>query len=118
MQPAVSPSLTKERIREMKHSDLPALYALISEKQNAKDLSFVLENLGFLPKDFDISPLKRLLYHANSNIRLLAIKNVGKLAKPEDISELFEKARHDDDTTVRREAVSALGRMRNEENIL
>lgn len=109
--------LTKDRIRELKQTNLSELYSLIREKQNGKDLIFVLENLGFLPKDFDVSIITPLLYHPNNTVRLLAVKNLGKLAKPEHVPEIFEKAKHDDDSIVRREAVSSIGRMRRKENI-
>lgn len=109
--------VTKERIRELKQSNLPELYSLIREKQNGKELVFVLENLGFLPNDFDVSVITPLLYHPNNTVRLLAVKNLGKLAKPEHLPEMFERAKHDDDSIVRREAVSSIGRMRSRENI-
>jgi DNA modification methylase len=109
--------ITKERIRELKQTNLSELYSLIREKQNGKELVFLLENLGFLPKDFDISVITPLLYHPNNTVRLLAVKNLGKLAKPEHLPEIFEKAKHDDDSIVRREAVSSIGRMRSKENI-
>lgn len=90
---------------------------MIREKKNGKDLVFVLENLGYLPKDFDASVLTPLLYHPNDTVRLLAVKNLGKVAKDEHLPELFEKAKNDLDTIVRREAVSSIGRMRKKQNI-
>jgi hypothetical protein len=51
--------LTKERIRELKQTNLSELYALIRERQNSKDLGFVLENLGFLPNNFDIGVYRK-----------------------------------------------------------
>lgn len=109
--------LTKERIRELKQTNLPELYSLISRKQNGKDLVFVLDNLGYLPENFDVSVITPLLYHPNNTVRLLAVKNLGKLARPEHVAQIFEKAKHDEDSIVRREAVSSIGRMRSKENI-
>jgi DNA modification methylase len=58
-----------------------------------------------------------LLHNSNENIRALAVKNLAKL---EDIALLLEyvnMAKEDKSTTVRREAVSAIGRLRNQKAI-
>jgi len=49
-----------------------------------------LENLGYLPKDFDGNFLNQFLNHANNQIRLLAVKNIAKLGKEEFLPELYK----------------------------
>jgi DNA modification methylase len=68
--------------------------------------------MGRLPKHFDGSWLIGLLNSKNSNVRFLAVKNIGKLADESYLTALKKIAGNDADTNVRREAVSAIGRMR------
>src|SRR3989338_3356747 len=93
--------------------------ALLSFMQNQNDgtIVYVLEKLGRLENDYSREPLLNLLNRDNENIRTLAIKN---LAKIEDISLLpiFTKyANSDESTEVRRESVSAIGRLRSDKAI-
>lgn len=72
-----------------------------------------LDKLGRLPSEFDRKPLLDLLNHENDKIRYLVIKNLAKL---EDINLLeiyLDVIEHDSSSSVRREAVSAIGRLRN-----
>ncbi|GMO42569.1 MAG: hypothetical protein Ta2F_18460 [Termitinemataceae bacterium] len=102
--------MTKERVRELKHQDIGAF--LHENKTNYACLQTILENLGRLPASFDGNWLIELLDSENCGIRLLAVKNLGKL-KNDNLLVLFEKvANTDSDTNVRREAVSAIGRLR------
>ena len=87
------------------------------ETKNDGSIVYVLENLGRLENGDNKEPLLKLLDNQNENIRLLAIKNLAKIG---DISflEIFLKfAKKDESTEVRREAVSAIGRLRNEKAI-
>ncbi len=70
-----------------------------------------------MPATFDYSWLASLLNHKNENVRLLAVKNIAKQASISNINLLFSLINKDDSTMVRREAVSAIGRMRTEEII-
>jgi DNA modification methylase len=87
--------------------------ALILENRN--NISFVtgiLEHIGHLPSDFDGECLGELLNSDSSTIRYLAVKNIGKLKNDAFLVPLAKIAKDDPDTNVRREAVSAIGRMR------
>src|SRR3989344_6313283 len=87
------------------------------ETKNDSSIVYVLENLGRLENGHGKKPLLKLLDNTNENIRLLAIKNLAKIG---DVSllEIFLKfAQQDESTEVRRESVSAIGRLRNEKAI-
>ena len=75
-------------------------------------IKFVLQNLGRLPSDFDRGPLLSLLKHAHPDIRLLAVKNLGKLKDTALLDAVAEFANREANTLARREAVSTIGRMR------
>ena len=80
-------------------------------------LLFVLDNLGKLPAGFDGEVFRPLLSHPNAKVRMLTVKNVGKLKDESFLEELVTFARNETDTHARREAVSAIGRMRSEKAI-
>jgi DNA modification methylase len=104
---------TKEHIRELKSQGNGAILHFVSDIKESNKILFLLENLGYLPKDFDGSWLLNYLYNKNSQVRFWAVKNLGKLNDENYLQALSEVAKKDSDTTVRREAVSSLGRMRN-----
>jgi DNA modification methylase len=83
-------------------------------KNNNGGLVRFLDRLGKLPSNFDKKPLIKLLKNENDKVRALVIKNLAKLS---DISllELYTRIlKSESSSTVRREAVSAIGRLRNE----
>jgi DNA modification methylase len=102
--------LTKERVRELKHQDIGAF--LQENTVNNAHIQIILENLGRLPATFDGSWLINLLDNESSSIRFLAVKNLGKLKNDSFLMALNKVATSDSDTNVRREAVSAIGRLR------
>jgi DNA modification methylase len=104
--------LTKEYIKELKNNGNGAIGHLVKDYQDSGSLTFILENLGQLPKDFDGGFLPELLKHKNSTVRLWVIKTIGKLGVEEYLPMLRHTAFNDTDTNVRREAVSSIGRMR------
>jgi len=106
--------LTKEYISQVKSQGNGAMTSFINSIiKNEKNILFVLNNLGRLPADFDDSWLKTLLSSKNDKIRLNAIKNIGKKSSISNLSILYKIAVNDPSTTIRREAVSSIGRMRN-----
>jgi DNA modification methylase len=109
--------LTKEYINELKTNGNGALTKTIEGLKDTTSLSYFLENLGFLPESFDGSILLPFINHESSNIRFWIVKNLGKLGDAKYIGPLSKIAKEDSDSMVRREAVSSLGRMRNEKNI-
>lgn len=90
---------------------------LLTRYADESTLRGLLERLGRIPPDFPREPLLNLLLHPNPAIRTLAIKNLAKLKDPSLRFRLFRIAQEDEDSFVRREAVSALGRMRQPEVI-
>ncbi len=107
--------LTKEHIKELKLHGNGALTSLVEKhKNNSGDLIFILENLGYLPTSFDSNWLISLLENKNEQVRFWTVKNIGKLNSDEYLNKLKEIAIKDISTTVKREAVSSIGRMRNE----
>lgn len=106
--------LTKEYINQLKAKDLPKLYQLLQKANENGEAVFVLENLGYLPKGFNGDVLLPFLEKDNPQIRLGAVKNLGKLADFVYLNVLFKVAKEDSNSAVRREAVSSIGRMRNQ----
>ena len=102
--------MTTVKDTQVKYQNL-ASKVLENRANNAYVLN-ILENLGRLPHDFDGNWLLKLLDNESSTIRFLAVKNLGKLKNDAFLVFLTQVAKNDPDTNVRREAVSAIGRMR------
>ena len=109
--------LTKEYISEIKTQGNGAMQALVNSNNDNKSILFILENLGYLPDDFDDSWIQKLLLSRNNKIRLSAIKNIGKIKDNANLDTLFQIARSDPSTNIRQEAVSSIGRMRDRKTI-
>lgn len=108
-------TLKKEYIEELK-SDVKKLYSFVKTENNGR-LFFVLNKLGKLPNNFDDAPLLYLINHRDAKIRYLAIKNLAKLGKF-SLFPVFKKVIANDlSADVRREATSAVGRLRNPKTI-
>ncbi len=108
--------LTKELITELKNKGNGDLGYLVDKQQDNQSILFILENLGYIPKNFDGGFLFALLLHPYSKIRFLAAKNIAKINKVEYLEKLFQVFENEQDTSVKREIVSAIGRLRKEEN--
>lgn len=76
-----------------------------------------LEHLGRLSRDFDGRSLYPLLSYPNENVRILAVKTLGKLQSLSYLPILIDIVRQDRSTLVKREAVSSIGRLRTQETI-
>jgi DNA modification methylase len=109
--------LTKEYISKVKSNGNGDLKALVHQKNDDKSILFILENLGYLPKDLDESWVVELLNNQHKKIRLNAVKTLGKVKNDRYISKLLNIAKNDDVTEIRREAVSSIGRMRSKKAI-
>ena len=79
------------------------------------DLYKLLNKLGKLPENFDEKPLLSLLNHQSDKVRFLVVKNLAKLSKFSLIETYIELINSDDSSSVRREATSAIGRIRSSE---
>jgi len=104
--------ITKDHLQELKEEKLNDLYLVLTESKDNREIMFILENLGYLPEKFNGDVFTPFIHHTNDNIRYWAVKNIGKIANPKIIEQLYEVACNDRDSMVRREAVSSIGRMR------
>jgi HEAT repeat protein len=108
--------ITKAYITELKHSGNGDIAKLIKSQRDVRTINNILESLGQLPVDFESDFLYELLDHQHAQVRLNAVKNIGKLngkSKSIKLHELYEK---ETDTSVRREIISSIGRQRKIEN--
>lgn len=78
-----------------------------------KELTY-LKSLGKLSSDFDSAYLVELSKHNNQDVRCLAIKNLGKLKDLSYLNLFIDVYKNDKSTIVKREAVSSVGRLKNE----
>lgn len=86
------------------------------KKAPSGKLREALENIGRVDKSRNLDSLKELLGHETFSVRVLAIKNLAK-AKDDSMTPLFIQAyESDENSAVRREAISAIGRQRRIEN--
>lgn len=104
--------LTKAYITELKHRKNSDIAFLVSTQHDVGTIVFILESLGQLPADFHADFLYNLLSHNHAQVRLNAVKNIGKLNGKSDTKPLLALYQHETDTGVRREIVSAIGRQR------
>jgi len=102
-------------INSLKEDGDKLLYFVRSETNGS--LTKVLEKLGRLPENFDKRALYHLLNNESSKVRVLAIKNLAKLSDINLLNNFVEIIKSDTSTEVRREAASAIGRMRDEKTI-
>ena len=110
--------LTKAFIEERKlANDTQFFIKNLVLTNNEQPLRFVLENLGRLPSDFDQEPFLNLLKHPHPNIRLLAVKNLGKFKDSTLLDAISKFAESEANTATRREAVSTIGRMRTPKSV-
>ncbi len=106
---------TKSQIEAEKlNLNSPFFKNALSPTRDESTLLSLLDNLGKLPEGFNGELFVPLLTHTNPKIRLLAVKNVGKLRNERFLTELSQFAAAENNTFARREAISAIGRMRSE----
>jgi DNA modification methylase len=103
--------ITKDQLQDLKQDKLPELYSLLSSS-DSRSVLFILENLGYLPQDFNANFFLPFTKNENHAIRYWAVKNIGKISNQQMITHLAEIVKSDPDSMVRREAVSSIGRMR------
>lgn len=85
--------------------------------QNIKKLSGFLKKIGQLPNDFDISWVKDIINHPNDEIRLLAVKIIGRAQNVAYFPVLAKIVSTDSSSMVKREAISSIGRMHSTQTI-
>ncbi len=110
--------ITKSQIdTEKLRANAPFFARVLAVNNTEQTLLFTLENLGRLPKGFDGEVFLPLFAHSNPKIRCLAVKNVGKLKDEAFFEAVSSFARAEKNTLSRREAVSAIGRLKTEKAI-
>jgi DNA modification methylase len=108
--------LSKEYITDLKFKKNGEIAKLVRSQHDVGGLVFVLENLGHLPIGFNADFLYDLLQHQHPQVRFYSVKNIAKLNGKSDTKKLIELYKHETDTRVRREIVSAIGRQRKTTN--
>lgn len=111
----LSQKINGELIDRLK--DDPSAFLYFLQNQNDGTIIYILEKLGRLENGYSKEPLQNLLNHSNENIRALSIKNLAKIKDINLLPTFIKYASTDESTIVRREAVSAIGRLRNEKSI-
>ncbi|MGB4463934.1 MAG: DNA methyltransferase [Candidatus Hydrothermia bacterium] len=111
----ISQQINGELIDKLKND--PKAFLSFLQNQNDGIIIYILEKLGRLENDYSKEPLQNLLNHPNENIRALSIKNLAKIQDINLLPTFIKYASTDESTIVRREAVSAIGRLRNEKAI-
>lgn len=109
--------LMKKDLQEIKEEDIEKLYELIQDAKNTSKIKFILNNLGRLPTNFDGKCILPLLESEDDEIRFLAVKNIGKLSNINYFAPVSKIAKKDENSMLRREAVSSIGRMRSAQAI-
>jgi DNA modification methylase len=85
---------------------------------NAKKLTSVLQKVGRITKGDSHEIFIELLNHKNRDVRVEAVKNLGKFSDITKIEEtLIKQYKADKDSLVKRECVSSIGRQRSENRI-
>lgn len=107
--------LSQEQIQNMKEDS--AIFSDYIKLENNGNIVTLLNKLGKLPDSFNFRPLLYLLKDESEKIRYLALKNLAKINNIK-LFEIYKKVlKEDTSTDVRREAVSAIGRLRNIQTI-
>ncbi len=114
-QSALNKQINKEQIDSLKN-DAKALSAFLQDRSDGA-IIYVLKKLGRLKNGYNKQPLLNLLNNSNETIRSLAIKNLAKISDTSLLNTFIEFAKQDESSEVRRESVSAIGRLRNEKTI-
>ncbi|KJR42890.1 type II DNA modification methylase [Candidatus Magnetoovum chiemensis] len=111
----VSRKISRGLIDRIKN-DSKALMSFI-DSQNDGTIIYFLEKLGRLENTLSKEPLLNLLSNQNETIRALVLKNLAKMSDISLLNTFIKYANSDKSTEVRREAVSAIGRLRHKEAI-
>jgi len=109
--------LSRAQVREYVGGDLDELYRQLELCTSSLEARAILENLGRLPDGFDGDVLLPFLSDTARDTRFWAVKNLGKLVDVNHLHRLSEVAKSDQSSIVRREAISAIGRMRDARTI-
>ncbi len=109
--------MTKDELNYFKNNNNGEFVKILNPSNDTKSLIFALDKIGRLPNDFDGKYFIPLTLHQNEKVRLLAVKNLGKLCSEKYLNILDNTSISDESSMVRREAISSIGRMRNTQAI-
>src|SRR6056297_2887211 len=101
----IKKEIIKEKIEE---KDYEYFYEIINSK-NEKRIKKLLRKLGRLPYDFKDDLFLKLLDHSNNKIRYLAVKNLGKVLKEENLAAVKRAIKKEDNSKTLRELYSTVG---------
>lgn len=96
---------TEEAIRQIKTTS------------NVAQLIGLFHDIGKIATGIDLSYIEKLTTHHHNGIRMYAIKTLGKANNISYINIFYNVYKRDSATNVKRECVSAIGRLRNESTI-
>ena len=108
---------TKERIKDYQIKGTDSSVSLFTDHTAPSEILSALRHLGPLPAQFDDSYVVRLVINPNQKIRFWSVKTLGKTKRIKNLKILERVARQDESTEVRREAISAIGRIRDKKII-
>lgn len=109
--------LTKEYIEKIKENGENAILSLVSQfEQDSSKVNFILESLGYLPKNYKGDWLFKFTKNDNHKVRMSAIKNIGKLKLNGELNKLYKLFETEPRTEIKREIISSIGRQRNIES--
>ncbi|MBF2058515.1 MAG: HEAT repeat domain-containing protein [Cyanobacterium sp. T60_A2020_053] len=109
--------ISKELISSLKIENSNEIGNLISKQNDVSTINFILENLGKLPSNFDGKFLFNLLNHSHKQVRVNAIKAIGKLVYKYNLDSLKQLFKEEKETIVKREIISTIGRQRDFKNV-
>jgi DNA modification methylase len=89
----------------------------LTRETNERKLIELLQDIGRISTETDPQPFLNLLENSSAEVRLWTLKNLAKIKPVEYLPKLIEYANNEKATLTRREAVSVIGRMRNEQAI-
>ena len=107
--------INNKQIEDLKNNN--ELFSDLVNNQKDNLIVYTLKNLGKLENESILDSLLYLMNNDNSKIRVLSIKNLAKLQNISLLKLFIEHGKQDISSDVRREAVSAIGRLRREETI-
>ncbi len=107
--------LNKNQIEELKNNQDELFDYFKNQKDNV--IIYTLGKLGKLENGNTRNTLLYLMNSKNSKIRSLSVKNLAKLNDIFLLGEFIKYATEDESTEVKRESISAIGRLRNEKTI-
>jgi DNA modification methylase len=103
--------ISKEEVKTLKNQLGQELAQYLQKQTDVGTIIFVLEHLGTLANNFEYDFLLELSTHSHEKVRELSIKNLAKLQNKQLLAHFSHILQLENATSVRREIVSAIGRL-------